>query len=114
MTLYLKPKSIFEKFLVERKRDRISEIGRQKNEYVATGDEILGVISSLKTNEVEKFKSLKHDVDCVIIQKLGMVKAEIGDRLVKADRKYHVEAVENAAGLGQFYFYYCNSRFDLR
>lgn len=114
MTLYLKPKSIFEKFLVERKRDRISEIGRQKNEYVATGDEILGVISSLKTNEVEKFKSLKHDVDCVIIQKLGAVKANIGDRLIKADRQYHVEAVENAAGLGQFYFYYCNSRFDLR
>lgn len=112
--MYLKPKSILEKFLVERKQNRISDIGRQAAEYVATGDEILGVVSSLKTNEVEKWKSLKHEVDCVIIQKLGMVKAEVGDRLIKADRQYHVEAVINAAGLGQYYLYFCSSRFDLR
>lgn len=112
--MYLKPRSIFERFLIERKQTRISDTGRQAIEYSATGDEILGVISSLKQNEVEKFKALKHEVDCVIIQRLGAIKANVGDRLVKADRKYYVESVENPAGVSQFYLYFCNERKDVR
>lgn len=112
--MYLKPRQIFERFIVERKQVRISDTGRQVVEYKATGDEILGVVSSLKQNEVEKFKALKHEVDCVVVQRLGAIKADVGDRLVKAERKYYVEAVENPAGLGQFYLYYCNERKDLR
>ena len=112
--MYLKPGNVFERFRLEVKQVRISSTGRQEVEYAPTDKEILGVVSSLKPDEVEKLKSLKHEADCVIVQRQGEAAATIGDRLIKGTRKFYVEAVENPAGLGQFHLYFCNSRRDLR
>ena len=111
--MYLNPRSVFEKFLVEEKRTRIDPSDRQAVEFVATGDEILGVVSSLSQNEVKKWRKLSNEVDCIIIQRLGAIKAKVGGRLIKAERKYYVEAIENPAGVSQFYLYFCNERKNL-
>ncbi len=111
--MYLKPRQIFEKFLVEEKISRINDIGRQAVEFKATGAEIFGVVSSAEPYEREKFKGLKHEISHVIIQKLGAIKAKVGDRLINGEKIFCVEAVDNPAGLGQWYLYYVSERFDL-
>ncbi|MBR1646989.1 MAG: hypothetical protein IJ685_09465 [Selenomonadaceae bacterium] len=50
--VYLKPRQIFEKFLVEEKRTRLDEIGNSRVEFVA-------VISTVEPHEVEKWHGLK-------------------------------------------------------
>lgn len=104
----------FEKYLVEEKRTRISPEGRQLVEYVATGEEVLGVTSIISPHEAEKWRALKLTVDTVIAQRLGHVKAKVGDRLVKGDEVYLVQAVKNIAGLGQWYLYFTQRRCDVR
>ena len=111
--MYLRPRSIFEKLLVEEKITRLETNGRQAVEYKSTGAEIFGVIASAEPHEREKFKSLKHEITHLVIQKLGHEKAKIGDRLVKEDKKYLIKGVDNPAGLGQFYVYYVEERNDL-
>lgn len=111
--MYLKPRQVFEQFLIEEKRTRINDIGRQMIEYVATGEEIFGVVSSAEPHEVEKWRALKHEISHVIIQHLGRAKAAVGDRLINGEKKYLVEAVDNVIGAGQFYLYYVKERFDL-
>ena len=112
--MYLRPRSIYEKFLIEEKRTRIDPNGRQVTEFKPTGEEILGVVSTAEPADREKFKGLKHEVDSVIIQKLGRTKAKVGDRLIKGSKIYYVEAIDNPAGLGQFYLYWCSERFDTK
>ena len=111
--MYLRPRSIFEKLIVEEKLTRVASNGRVEVEFKATSAEIFGVIASAEPHEREKFKSLKHEITHTVIQKLGHVKAKVGDRLVKEDKKYLVKSVDNPAGLGQFYIYYVEERNDL-
>lgn len=110
--MYLKPRSIFERFIVEEKQTRIDNMGRQEVEFKATGEEILGVLSTIETFEREKFKGLKHECSHGIVQRLGHVKAKVGDRLVSGNRKFYVVAIDNPAGISQWYVYYVSERFD--
>lgn len=110
--MYLKPRQVCEKYLVEEKLTRINEAGRQVIEFKPTGDIILGAVSALTKYEIEKWKSLKHTVDKVIIQHLGHAKAKVGDRLTKGNKKFLVQAVEDIIGAGQFFLYYVEERFD--
>ncbi len=112
--MYLRPRQIFEKFLIAKKKTRIDEVGRQRIEFTATGEEILGVVSTAEPKEIEKWSSLKHEITHEIIQRLGAVKANVGDVLIKEDKHYLVQAVDNPAGLGQWYIYYCLERADLK
>lgn len=112
--MYLRPRSIFEKFLVEEKLTRINEIGRQVVEYKPTGEELFGVVSSAAPLEIERWKQLSHDVTHTIVQKLGRIHAKVGDRLVKEDKIYLVEAIDNPAGLGQWYIYFVKERADVK
>lgn len=112
--MYLRPRTIMEKFLVEEKRTRIADNGRQTIEFVPTGEMILGVISIVEPHEVEKWKATKHDVTHSIVQHLGHIKAKVGDRLVKGDKIYIVQAIDEPVGIGQFFVYYVNERADLK
>ena len=112
--MYLRPRQIFQKFLVEEKRTRVNDIGRQVIEFVATGEEIFGVVSSINPKEAERFKAVAHNVDTVIVQHRGRVKAKVGDRLVKENKIYLVQAIDDVVGRGEFFLYFCNERFDLK
>ena len=104
-TMYLRPRSPFEKFLVHEKITRLDEIGRQVVEFKPTGEILFGVISITNATEVEKYKALRHEVSHTIVQRGGRIMARVGDLLVKEDGKY-------LAG-GQWYYYWVNRRNDL-
>ena len=110
--MYLRPRQIFERLIVEEKRTRIAPDGRQIVEFVPSGEEILGVISTVETFEREKFKGLRHEASHGIVQRLGRIKAKAGDRLISGDRKFIVSHIDNPGGLSQWYVYWCNERFD--
>lgn len=110
---YLHPRSIFEKFLIAEKITRLDEMGRSVVEFKDTGKILFGVISTTTPYEREKFLGLKHEVSHFVVQKLGDVRAMVGDLLIKGDKKYLVQAVENPAGLGQYFVYHVNERADL-
>lgn len=112
--MYLRPRSIYEKLLIEEKRTRIDPSGRQVVEFKPTGEEILGVVSTAEPADREKFKGMKREVSHVIIQHLSRLKAKVGDRLVKGDKIYYVEATDEPAGLGQFYLYWVSERYDTK
>lgn len=112
--MYLRPRSMFSRFVVEEKVTRINDMGRQVIEYVPTGEEILGVLSTIETFEREKFKHLSHEVKWGIVQRLGRPKAKVGDKLICGDKVYIVETVDNPANLSQWYVYWCSERFDLK
>ena len=111
--MYLHPRSVFEKFLIAEKITRLDEMGRSLVELKDTGKILLGVVSTSTPYEREKFKGLKHEVTHTIVQKLGDVRAMVGDLLIKGEKKFLVQAIENPAGLGQYFIYYVNERFDL-
>lgn len=111
--MYLHPRSVLEKFLVAEKITRLDEIGNSRIEYKDTGNILFGVVSTSTPYEREKFKGLKHEVTHTIIQPLGEARAMVGDLLIKNEKKFLVQAVENPAGLGQFWIYYVNERHDL-
>ena len=111
--MYLRPRSVFEKFLVEEKITRLDERGRQSIEFKPTGEILFGVISITDALEVEKYTALHHEVSHTIVQRGGRPMARVGDLLVKEDKKYLVQDVENVAGMGQWYYYWCNLRNDV-
>lgn len=111
--MYLRPRQIFEKLQVAEKVTRLDDRGRSAIEFKPTGEEILGVVSSAEPREIERWKSLSHEISHVVIQHLGRIKAKVGDMLIKADKKFLVQAIDDPAGLGQFYILYCLERFDL-
>lgn len=112
--MYLRARSLFEKFLVEEKRTRIAPDGRQIVEFVPSGEEILGVISTIETFEREKFKGVRNECDHAIVQKLGHIKAKIGDRLIAANKVYLIKEIDNPGGLSQWYVYWVAERRDLK
>lgn len=110
--MYLRPRSVFENFLVYEKRQRISDIGRQKVEYVPVR-QMCGVLSAVKPTEREKLGGVKHETSHLLIQKRGPQAAQVGDLFLKGERKYLCLAVENPCGIGQFWLYYVTERADL-
>lgn len=111
--MYLRPRGIFEKFCVAERKTHLDEIGRTRVEFEETDRILFGVISTVSQYEREKWSGLKREVTHQIIQKLGERRVQIGDMLIKGDRKYLVQAAENPGGIGQFLVYYVNERFDI-
>ena len=87
--MYLRPRQIFEKFLVTAKITRLNDSGRSVVEFKPTGEVLFGVVSSAEPKEVERWKTLSHTVTHVIIQHLGRVKAKVGDCLIKGEKNYN-------------------------
>ena len=112
--MYLKPRQIFERFLVEEQISRVDENGRVVKEFQPTGEILLGVVSSVNPDESEKFRGLKHEVTHKIVQRLGTVKARIGDKLICGDKVFLVEAVDDVLSLGQWRIHFVTRRGDLK
>lgn len=91
--MYLRPRSLAEKFLVHEKVTTTNEIGRVMVKFVPTGEEILGILSRADYIEKEKFQSTHHETSHFLVSRFK-VKAKIGDMLVKCERKFLVQAVE--------------------
>ena len=111
--MYLRPESFAETFLVEESRVTLDEYGNMRAEFVTSGT-VTGIISSVNPNEAEKLHGLKHTCTHKLVQQFGGVRARVGDRLIKADKIYFVEAVNNANDLGLFYIYYLSQRSDVK
>ena len=111
--MYLRPRSVFEKFIVEERIKNLDDRGSPIVRFRPTGEILFGVISITTPVEVEKYKTLRHEISHFIVQRGGYVKAKVGDLLVKEDKKFLVQAIENVAGMGQWYYYLVNERHDL-
>lgn len=111
--MYLKPRMLGKKFLVEEKITRVDETGRAVVEYKPTGEVLFGVLSYLNPKEVEQWQGTKHFATDVIIQKFGRTKAAVGDKLVQGDKVYLVQSLEEVANSG-WRLYYVKERGDLR
>ena len=111
--MYLTPRRFFEKFIVEEKITRLDSIGRVSVEFSAVG-KLMGIISSAEPHEIEKWRGLKHTITHKIVQYLGKISANVGDKLIKGDKVYFVEAVNDVSSLGQFIIYYVSERSDVK
>ena len=110
--MYLRPRQIFEKFIIEEKINRLDERGSQKIDFKPNGI-IFGVVTRADQSEMEKLGTLHHDVTHKIVQRGGSAKAKVGDRLIGGEKNFLVQAVDNPAGIGQWFCYYVTERFDL-
>lgn len=110
--MYLRPRMLFEKFLVHEKITRLDEIGHPRVKFKPTGEILFGAVSITTPAEVEKYKALRHEVTHTIVQRGGRPMANVGDLLVNAHEKFLVQDVETVAG-GQWYWYQVNRRSDL-
>lgn len=111
--MYLRPRSIFEKFLISEKISRLDERGRETVEFKPTGEEIFCAVSTTTPYEREKLKSLKHEITHELVQRYGRAKAKVGDMLINGTRRFLVEAVDNPGGVGFWFVYRCSERFDI-
>ena len=111
--MYLRPRQIGEKFIVQEKITRVDETGRAVVEYKQNGTILFGVLSYLNPTEVEQWQGTKHFASDVIIQKFGRTKANVGDKLVQGDKVYLVQSIEEVANSG-WRLYYVKERGDLR
>ena len=111
--MYVRPRQIFEYFLVMERVIRVSDAGRTVTEFRATGAQVLGAVGTAKVEEVEKWRALKHEITHTIVQHRGGAVAKVGDVLVKGNQKFIIEGVGNPAGLGEFFVYYVKERADL-
>lgn len=109
--MYLRPRSVFEKFIVAEKITRVDEIGRTVSQYKTTSEIIFGAISLTLPHEVEKWRGTKRDCDCCIVQRGGTAKAKAGDLLTNVAAKYLVQYVDELPG--SWRIYYVRERADL-
>ena len=109
--MYLRPRTLGKKFLVEEKITRVDETGRAVVEFKPKGDVLFGVLSYLNPTEVEQWQGTKHFASDVIIQKFGRTKASVGDKLIHGETVYLVQSIEEVAG---WRLYYVKERGDLR
>lgn len=107
--MYLRPRTLAEKFLVAEKVTRLNEIGRAKVEFHLTGEIIFGILSETRPEEVEKYKATHHEVTHVLVSRSNK-RAKIGDILIKVDKKYLVQNVEE---IGAWTNYFICERADL-
>ena len=111
--MYLRPRQIFEKFLVAEKFNRLNARGQQSVEFVPTGEEVFCVVTNANLKEMERLKTLHHEVTHALAQRHGHAKAKVGDMLIGGMRKFLIQATDNPAGVGFWIVYFCKERFDL-
>ena len=109
--MQLRPRQLFDKFLVEGAVTRVDESGRVVKDFQPVG-ELFGCLTSTNPHETEKFHGLKHDVTHKIVARWGRVELKIGDKLIRGDEIYLVQATEDV--VRQFTIVYVTKRGDLR
>ena len=107
--MIIRPRKTFDEFVVLRKVSRLDEIGRVHVDFeeVAT---IKACISSTEQFEREKHSAMIHDSAIRIISR-DKFQAQVGDLLVRLERKYLVAEVELTPD--KWKIYWCTERFDL-
>ena len=105
--MYLRPRTPFEKFLVQEQISTQDDMGRAKVEFVTCG-ELVAAIDTVNPKDAEKFSAQIHQISHVLIARHK--RAKIGDRLVKGEAIYLIKHVEESIG---FVLYYVERRFDL-
>lgn len=109
--MYLRPRQVFSRFVVEESVACVDEGGRVVKSFQYAG-ELFGAVTSVNPHEAEKFHGLKHDVTHKIVARWGRVDLKSGDKLIRGDEIYLVNAVEDV--VGQFTIVYVTRRGDLR
>lgn len=109
--MYLRPRQLFEKFLVSEAITRVDVGGHVQKEFITRG-EIFGCITNFRPREGERFFGLKHDITHKIVARWGQTAANVGDKLVNVGGTYLVEAVEELAN--HFKIYFVTRRGDLK
>lgn len=110
--MILRPRQLFEKFLVEEVQARADQSGRVVKCFAPSG-ELFGCISTVTPNEAEKLSGLKHKVTHQIVVRFGRSDVKSGDKLIRGDKVYLVETVDDISRLGQFTIIYVTERGDL-
>ena len=103
--MYLRPRQIGEKFIVQEKITRVDPTGRILIEFRDTGEILFGVMSQLNPKEVEKWQGTKHESTNEIVQYFGRTKANVGDKLIKNNIVYLVQWIEDIVGTGWRIYY---------
>ena len=110
--MYLRPGSLFRKFLVEKKNTELRDTGRKDTVFKATGRIVIGVLSDAKPSEIQRWKELQHPITHTIVQAGGPTLAKAGDRLVHGSRYFFVQGTDDPSMLGAFSLYYVEERSD--
>ena len=110
--MILRPRQLFEKFIVEEVQARADQSGRVVKSFVPSG-EVFGCISTVTPNEAEKLSGVKHSATHQIVVRFGRSDIKSGDKLIRGDKVYLVETVDDISRLGQFTIIYVTERGDL-
>lgn len=110
--MILRPRQLFESFVVERPTTRADSSGRVVKVFEVTG-KLSGCISTITPNEAEKLSGLKHKATHQIAVRFGNSDVKSGDKLIRGDSVYLVETVDDISRLGQFTVIYVTERGDL-
>ncbi len=110
--MYLRPKSLFQTFLVETKCTAVDPKGRKVASFTWNGNVLVGVISEARSKELYRWRSIQHTITHTIVQKNGGPMAKEGDRLRFANRLFYVQGVDNSSALGLVTLYYVEERKD--
>lgn len=106
--MIIRPRKTFEEFVVMRKKSRLDEIGRVHVTFAEVAT-IKACISSTESFEREKHSALMRDDAIRIISRDKI--AQIGDMLVRLERKYLIADVELTPD--RWKIYWCQQRYDL-
>lgn len=110
--MYLRPGTLFSRFIVESKNTAVTETGRKQTIFAPTGNIINGVLADAKTAEMQRWKELQHSITHTIVQKDGRVSAKEGDRLINGGRFFYIQGIDDVSMLGAFVMYYVEERSD--
>lgn len=107
---YLRPGQVFLDFLVEHAQSGVDGHGRPVRGYDAEHPVLIrAAIASADAEARERYSRPEHPVTHSIVH-LAPPVAEVDDRMVRGDRHYYVNGVEDPGGLGLWAIYYVEER----
>lgn len=103
---YLRPGNLYKEFIIESNNQKLTGSGRVVNSYSGDGVRTLkGCLAEASPNTKEMWRQLGHTVTHTIEQ-AGFPNAKGGDALVLGNRRFYIEGLDDAGGLGIAVIYY--------
>ncbi len=104
--MYMRPGNLYKRFTIEENRQVVLDDGRMVNGHAGDGTRFLkGCLAEASPETKERWGQLGHQVSHTIVQP-GPAGAKPGDRLVLGGRKFLIEGLDDAGGLGIAVIYY--------
>lgn len=104
--MYLRPGNLYKEFVIESNDQKLSGGGRVINSYSGNGVKTLkGCLAEASPETKEIWGQLNHTVTHTIEQ-AGRAAAKGGDVLILGSRRFFIEALDDAGGLGISVIYY--------